>query len=102
MANNSGSNQIIAATIVGVALVVTGFVVKAAVDGATSQLNGIKIALADQQKALEQVAQARPAAAAPARRGPDPNKRYTIATNGSPARGVKTAKVTVVEYSDFQ
>ena len=33
---------------------------------------------------------------------PDPNKVYTIPIADSAVRGPKTAKVTVVEFSDFQ
>jgi protein-disulfide isomerase len=32
----------------------------------------------------------------------DPNKVYTIPTGTSPVRGPKTAKVTILEFSDFQ
>jgi len=41
-------------------------------------------------------------AAAPARQGPDPNKVYTVKTEGSPFRGPKNAPVTIAEFSDFQ
>lgn len=34
--------------------------------------------------------------------GPDPNKVYTIKTQGSPAEGPETAAVTIAEFSDFQ
>jgi protein-disulfide isomerase len=43
----------------------------------------------------------RPAEAA-ARRGPDPNRVYTIKTDGAPIRGNVGAPVTIVEFSDFQ
>jgi protein-disulfide isomerase len=51
-----------------------------------------------------QLAAAAPAAApAPPRpRGPDPNKVYSVKTAGAPVRGPEQAKVTVVEFSDFQ
>ena len=43
-------------------------------------------------------------AAAPqrARRGPDPNRVYSIKTAGSPSKGPQRAPVTIAEFSDFQ
>jgi protein-disulfide isomerase len=99
---DTGNGQIIAAAILGAALVVTGWIVKAAIDNTTEQLSGIKQALADTQGALEKVASARPAGAA-AGRGPDPSRKYTVNTEGTPFKGgLKTAKVEIVEFSDFQ
>ena len=42
------------------------------------------------------------AAAPQRRRGPDPNKVYTVKTNGRPIKGPKDATVTIAEFSDFQ
>lgn len=42
------------------------------------------------------------AAAAAPRRGPDPNRVYTIKTDGAPVKGPLTAPVTIAEFSDFQ
>ncbi|TMB55364.1 MAG: hypothetical protein E6J56_08625 [Deltaproteobacteria bacterium] len=50
-------------------------------------------------KSVQQVKAAAPAARPP---GQDPNKVYTIPVADSPVRGPKTAKVTIVEFSDFQ
>lgn len=38
----------------------------------------------------------------PRRSGPDPDKAYTIRTDGSPAHGPASAAVTIAEFSDFQ
>jgi protein-disulfide isomerase len=41
-------------------------------------------------------------AAAPPPRGPDPNKVYTVKTNGRPSKGPDDAPITIAEFSDFQ
>jgi protein-disulfide isomerase len=40
--------------------------------------------------------------AASARRGPDPDRVYTVRTDGAPVRGPNGAPITIVEFSDFQ
>jgi len=50
---------------------------------------------------LADLAKAGPAAA-PARQGPDPNRVYTIKTDGAPVKGPAGAPVTIAEISDFQ
>ncbi len=37
-----------------------------------------------------------------AQRGPDPNRVYTVRTDGAPVRGKAGAPVTIAEFSDFQ
>ena len=41
-------------------------------------------------------------AAAPPQRGPDPNRVYTVKTDGAPFKGPQSAPITIVEFSDFQ
>ena len=71
-------------------------------DKTGEQLGQLNSNVVEAQKALQEVAKARPASAAPPRRGPDPSKRYTIAANGAPAKGPQSAKVKIFEFSDFQ
>jgi hypothetical protein len=107
---NSGRTTLVGAVIVGVCVVVGSAIVASALNGVTTQLDRttqrleeIKTAMADAQKALANVARAPAAAPTPQRRrGPDPDKRYDINIAGSPAKGVQTAKVKIVEFSDFQ
>jgi len=41
-------------------------------------------------------------ASSPRPPGPDPDKVYTVKTQGAPARGPKGAPVKIAEFSDFQ
>jgi protein-disulfide isomerase len=34
--------------------------------------------------------------------GPDPNRVYTVRTDGAPFKGPAQAPITIVEFSDFQ
>ncbi len=106
MSQTSGRQILGAAVVVGVAVVAAGALVGSSLNRVTQQLDRtaggldeIRAAVVDAKDALGNL-QAAPAQAA--RRGPDPNKRYTVNTKGSPSVGPETAAVTIVEFSDFQ
>jgi protein-disulfide isomerase len=94
------------ALIVGGAILIAGVTVKMSLDKTTAQLEGIQKGLAETKAALSEVAKAQKTAAPPQqqqqRRGPDPDKRYTLKTAGRPTKGASNAKIELVEFSDFQ
>jgi protein-disulfide isomerase len=108
MADKSGV-QLIGAAVVALGFIVGGAIVASALNGVSGEieqtrasLKEIKAEIATAQGALKNVARA-PAARQPQkRRGPDPDKRYEIDVKGSPALGPETAKIKIVEFSDFQ
>jgi len=103
-AGPSGSPNpwLISALIVGVAVVGGSLIIRSALQRATDQMGEIRMALNDTKQALVSAAQARPPVPAAPPTGPDPNRRYTVNTAGSPARGPATARIKIVEFSDFQ
>lgn len=59
--------------------------------------------LNDRLTQLATAINSRPANPAPARpTGPDPEKVYTVKTEGAPIEGSKSAAIQIVEISDFQ
>jgi protein-disulfide isomerase len=60
----------------------------------------IEARLGSLENRLDQVANRAAPAAAP--RGPDPNRVYSVKTEGAPVRGAMAAPVSIVEFSDFQ
>ncbi len=91
------------ALVVGGAILASGFVIKSSVDKTSAQLDEIRNGIVETRQALS--AAVRIQGAAPpskARRGPDPNKKYTIQTAGRPTKGKSKARVEIVEFSDFE
>ena len=61
----------------------------------------LEVRLAAMDDRLAQLG-SRAAPAAAATRGPDPNRVYSVKTDGAPVRGPVGAPVTIVEFTDFQ
>lgn len=96
---SSGGQLIIAAVLVGLAIMMSALAVRAALDRNAALIAG---SLAKTELVLKREVRLAAAANRPAQAGPDPSKQYSIETTGSPSRGPDAAKVTVVEFSDFQ
>ena len=81
---------------------VLGFVawtdVKKVKDDTAKRLVDIDQRLGQLQTQVANAAKAKPAP----QQGPDPNKVYTVRTDGSPTKGSPTAPIVIAEFSDFQ
>jgi hypothetical protein len=97
---------LIAAVIVGGSILAGSWLIHSSLDRNAAGLEGIQASLTDTEQAIGLLAkaQARPPQQQQQQRrsGPDPNKVYKINTAGAPAKGPGGAKVTLVEFSDFQ
>jgi hypothetical protein len=92
---------LVSAVIIGAAVIGGALIIRQALQKTSDQMAEIRVALNETKYALVTAAQARPAApSAPS--GPDPNRRYTVNTAGAPAKGPNSARVKIVEFSDFQ
>jgi protein-disulfide isomerase len=100
LGERTGVLIVVSALILGASVVAGGLLVQSAIDNAATELAGVRTALAGMQSGLRAAAAPAPQAARPGR--PDPNRRYSVNTKGSPAKGPENAEVTVVEFSDFQ
>jgi protein-disulfide isomerase len=97
VANNSNWNTsiVVAALILGAAVVASSLILRESIDRTSADLKEVLVA----------INAARPAApAAPAARPgrPDPTRLYSVEIGDSPRKGAENAKVSIVEFSDFQ
>jgi protein-disulfide isomerase len=97
VAQNSGGPVLVAALILGAALIGSALLVRTSIDRTATEVAGLQETLAGMAGG------GRNAGAAAARTGrPDPSRRYQVNTSGAPAKGDPDAKLAVVEFSDFQ
>ena len=96
MAGNNSGAMVISALIIGTSIVAGSFLVRSAVDRTGAEVSSLR-------GSIEAAARTGPAPRDTAMRDrPDPNRRYTVNTKGSPMRGDPDAKIAVIEFSDFQ
>jgi protein-disulfide isomerase len=98
---NNATATIVGALILGLAVVAGGYLVSSSLDKSSARLGDIHSAIAEMAKNAQAVAKA-PAPTPARRRGPDPNRKYDVEVGRAPVRGPDDAKVTIVEFSDFQ
>jgi protein-disulfide isomerase len=93
---------LVAAAIVAVAVIAGSAIIANGLSRVTAQLDRTTGALNEMKTSLAQGIARAPTPPQPVRRGPDPSQRYTLNTKGAPALGPETAKIKIVEFSDFQ
>jgi protein-disulfide isomerase len=98
MANSSGGPTLVAALIIGAALVGSALLLRAPIERTATGVDALKETITAMQDSVRPPA--RPTAQRPAR--PDPSRRYAVKTTGSPQKGGSDAKLAIVEFSDFQ
>ncbi len=94
--NSSGGALVAAALILGASILGGAYWLAMAIDRGSAEIAGLNQAL--KTAAVAPAPAARPSA--PGR--PDPEKVYEIEIGDAPIRGAESAKVTVVEWADFQ
>jgi protein-disulfide isomerase len=96
--NSSGGGLVAAALILGASILGGAYLLTMSIDRGSAQLAGLNESLKAAAQAPAPAAAARPSA--PGR--PDPQKIYDIKVGDSPVRGSEDAKITIVEWADFQ
>jgi len=97
--NSSAGGQVAAALILGASILGGAYWLAMSIDRGSDQLAGLNESL----KTAAVAAAAAPAAARPSGpRRPDPKKVHEIELGDAPIRGSESAKVTIVEWADFQ
>ena len=99
VAQNSNSGLVVAAIVLGAALVASAMLVRGPLEEGVAELAALRAGISE----LQIAAPAAPAPKPTARPGrPDPSRRYSVSTKGSPSKGNPDAEIAVVEFSDFQ
>jgi protein-disulfide isomerase len=94
---------VVAALILGASVVAAAMLIQSSIDKTAVEIAGVRNAVAKIPAAAAAAPAARAAAAPQRAQRPDPSKQYEVNTAGSPSKGgPESAKVTVVEFSDFQ
>jgi protein-disulfide isomerase len=99
-AGSSGA-IVFAAIVLGAAIAGGSVFVGRSIAAAGAEMASLRAALQNLPSTLRAAAP-RADRDAPARRGPDPERRYEISLADAPIRGPESAPITIVEFSDFQ
>ncbi len=96
MSEKAGILVLISSAILGAAILGAAFVIQSSLNQASGELASIRSALGSLPTIADTGRADRP------RSRPDPERRYSVNLAGAPSRGLESAKVAIVEFSDFQ
>ncbi len=99
MSEKAGILVLISSAILGAAILGAAFVIQSSLNQVSGELASIRSAVGS----LPTIADTGRAGRADRPRSrPDPERRYSVNLAGAPSRGLESAKVAIVEFSDFQ
>ena len=96
MSEKAGILVLISSAILGAAILGAAFVIQSSLNQASGELASIRSVLGSLPTIADTGRADRP------RSRPDPERRYSVNLEGAPSRGLESAKVAIVEFSDFQ
>ncbi len=96
MSEKTGILTLISAVILGASILGGAWVIRSSLGQASSELAAIRTSLGSRPTVADAGRANRP------RQRPDPSRRYSVNLAGAPSRGLESAKVAIVEFSDFQ
>jgi protein-disulfide isomerase len=100
---DGSGGRVPAAIVLGAAIVVGALIVRGSLERQNAAIGDVQSALVDVAKAFrEGGGRGLPARVADQPPSPDPGAHYAVKTDGAPVRGPADAKITVVEFLDFQ
>ncbi len=92
---SSSTANVVAALIIGASIVAGTFLIRSAIDDASVEIAALRGALEAGAPEPREERQARPGQ-------PEPNRRYSVKTEGSPLRGNPDAQLAIVSFMDFE
>lgn len=101
MTSQRNLSWVLAALIVGAAVVAGSYMVARSLRGISERMEAIEVAISDFREAAVGGGDDRPSEQA-RRQGLDPSERYALNTESAPARGPEDAPIQIVELADFQ
>jgi protein-disulfide isomerase len=97
-----GASVIVGAVILGACLVAGSLLIRSSLAEVSGEVQQLRSTIAAAESSLRTAAAPAARPAGERRNRPDPDQRYEISIQQAPVKGPESARVTIVEWSDFQ